>query len=92
MLTLRQLKAMPPHTIFARGQIIDSPKGVNLTNSGKMLRWVAERGEMHDWTIYMHWATNSWEYILESGDKPVSPENIRKLVPCSDIAFEMFRY
>jgi len=52
MLTLKMLKAMPPHTIFAQGELVDSPEDCNLANTGKTTRWVAVRGGIHDWAIY----------------------------------------
>lgn len=57
-----------------------------------MLRWIAKRGNYHDWTIYLHWADKSWEWIEEAGDKPMSEVYIRRLVPCTDEAFAMFRH
>lgn len=93
MLTLDQLKALPQHTIFAQGVIEDSPVGINMTNSGKLLKWVAVRGGIHDWAIYCGWDTgNTYESVKEYGDKVCSEENIKKLVPCTKEAFEMYRY
>lgn len=77
---------------FAHGTTIDSPDGVNMTNSGKRLKWVAVKGWNDDWCIYVHWAYNTWDYILMSGDKVNGPENIRKLVPCTDEVFKKYRY
>ena len=52
MLTLEFLKQLPPHTIFAYGQVLDNPLGCNMANTGKLMRWVAVRGGIHDWAIY----------------------------------------
>jgi len=46
MLTLEDLKNLEPNTIFAKGIIVDSPEGINMARSGKMLRWVAVRGSV----------------------------------------------
>ncbi len=92
MLTLQQLKDMPDHTVFGVGTAWDSPSGINMTNSGKELKWVAKRGQIHDWAIYIGWATQSTEDIKAHGDKVTSKENIKKLVPCDDEALEMYRY
>ena len=91
MLTVEQLKEMQQNEIFATGIVLDNPDGVNMTNSGKTLRWIAQRGRIHDWTIYCHWAEHSVGYIAMSGDKVCSPNHIKKLVPCDDEAYAMYR-
>lgn len=91
-LTLMQLKDMEPHTIFDSGIIEDGPDGINLANTGQQLRWVAVRGGMHDWTIYAHLSNWSEEMVKDMGDKVTGEYNIKKLVPCTDNAFKMYRY
>ena len=92
MITLDMLKAMQPNKIFATGEILDNPEGLNMTNSGKMLKWVAVRGGIYDWAIYCHWVENSKAWIQAHGDKVYNKQNIRKLVECDDEAFKMYRY
>lgn len=53
ILTLETLKQMPPHSIIAHGETIDNPDGINIDNSNHNLYWVAKRGEIHDWAIYV---------------------------------------
>ena len=89
-LTLERLKEMKPG-MFATGLALDSPRDINMTGTGKGLRWVAVRGGYWDWAIYIHWATNSVDYIMRSGDKVSNEHHIRKLVPCTDEAFKMYR-
>lgn len=91
LLTLQVLKDMKPG-VFARGEIIDSPEGINISNGGGMLRWVACRGDIHDWCIYVHSADHSYEWIKQMGDKIFDENNIRKLVDCDDEAFKMYRF
>lgn len=52
-LTLDKLKEMPPYTIIDHGWTIDNPNGINIDNSNHTLYWVAKRGEIHDWAIYV---------------------------------------
>jgi hypothetical protein len=92
MLTLEALKDMPPHEHFATGVAIDNSSNINITNSGRLLRWVAVRGGMHDWAIYIGWFDRSEDELGRNGDKLHSKENIRKLVPCTDEAFNMYRF
>lgn len=91
-LTADVLEWITPHSIFAQGEIVDSPEGVNMSNSGKMLRWVAVRGGISDWAIYAHFADKSWQEIAEGGDKVFNKENIKKLVPCDESALKAYRY
>ncbi|MBC8527300.1 MAG: hypothetical protein H8D22_10710 [Candidatus Cloacimonetes bacterium] len=92
MLTLKQLEEMEPRTIFVKGETVDSPDGINLTNSGKPLRWIAIRGHISDWVIYCHWADKSWEWIRSYGIRVTSEIGIKKLVPCEDDAFQKYRF
>lgn len=92
MLTLQKLKDMKPSTIFATGVDMDSPEGINMTGSRKELKWVAVRGEIHDWTIYIHFVSKTSEWIKSHGDKVCSENHIKKLVLCDNEAFEMYRY
>lgn len=92
MLTLKQLKEMEPDTIFATGEALDSPYGINMSNSGKLLRWVAVRGGIHDWCIYCHFADRDIEWIKRHGDKVCGEEHIKKLVECNDESFKLYRY
>ena len=93
MLTVKMLKEMKPGAIFARGEVVDSPLGINMIGSGRQLRWLAVRGMgIHDWAIYCHYAEYPWEFIRQSGDKVCRESHIRKLVLCDDKAFKMYRY
>jgi len=91
MLTLKQLKEMKPG-IFAKGETIDSPDGINMENSGQQLKWVAVRGLIHDWAIYCHLTDYSYEVVRDVGNKVTGEQNIKRLVSCDDEAFKMYRY
>lgn len=88
------LDEMVPETIFAKGIIPNAPDGLYMTNSniGKQLLWVAQRGEINDWTIYVHWAENGEAFVINSGDKVISTYNIKNLVPCEEEAFSRYRF
>ena len=83
---------MQPDTIFATGFASDNDEGINMCNSGRMLRWVAVRGGMWDWTIYCHWDDRSESFIKDYGEKVHYSDTIRRLVDCDDEAFKMYRY
>ncbi len=92
MLTLDKLKATPPNTTFDGGTIMDGPNGLHMTNTEQELRWVAVRGTIHDWAIYIGRGNQSDLYIKDHGDKLYNPLKIRHLVLCDDEAFNMYWY
>lgn len=92
MLTVEDLKAMKPMTIFATGTANDDPQGLFMANTNRTLRWVAVRGEIHDWCIYCHFAEYGDVYVARHGDKVTREAHIKKLIPCDDEAFKMYRY
>ena len=92
ILTKDKLEKTTYGIIFMEGLTVDSPDGINMTNSGKALRWIAKRGYgKYDWAIYIYWAEYDAEYIALNGDKVLSESNIKKLVKCTDKAFSLYR-
>ena len=92
MLTLQTLKDMQPGEVIATGTANDDPQGLFMANTNRPLRWVAVRGGIHDWAIYCHFADKDIEWIKRQGDKVCMESHIRKLVPCDNEAFKMYRY
>ena len=93
-LTVEALKKMAPGMMFADGSYKDHPSDINMTASGNWLRWVAVRGGMHDWAIYIHFSSSRHpkEWVKVHGDKVCNENHIKKLVPCTDEAFKLYRY
>jgi len=87
MLTLQTLKELEPG-IFAFGEL---PEDIKSIETG-YTKFVAVRGRIHDWAIYKGPETWSWERIKTNGDKIFTKSYIKQLVPCTDEAFEMYRY
>lgn len=71
------------------------------------VRWVAIRGYIHDWAIYHSMDANfiqadylddpihleiSEERIAKAGAKLYGEQDIKRLVPCNDEAFKIYRY
>lgn len=79
-------------SIFAKGETTDDANGINMSNSGRKLKWMAKKGCANDWTIYAHFADKSWDWIEASGDKVMSKINILKLVDCHENVFNLYRY
>ncbi len=92
ILTVKRLKAMDPGEKFATGTIIDNPMGINIANTGEMLRWVAVRGGIHDWAIYVGKEALPVDSVASYGDKIRNEASIKKLVEADEEALEMYRY
>lgn len=96
-LTLEDLNKMRPDTIFAKGITIDCPSGVNMANTNKKIKWVAIRGTINDWAIYIVYINNpyspqpTFEAVAQYGDKIHNRKIIKQLVPCTDEALKMYR-
>ena len=94
MITKEQFDKISDGDVFVKGEVENSPLGIYMTNSnkGKMLKWVAKKGYANDWCVYCHWSEQGWDYVITNGDKVTSESNIRKLVPCIDEVFKLYRY
>lgn len=87
-LTAKALEEMEPGKIIATGTGI-----YPAFHKEKEIRWVAVRGKgAPDWALYYHFSENDLQYILDSGDKANGEAIIRKLVPCDDSAWNMYRH
>lgn len=91
-LTVGDIESLEPGDIIKTGTVSDNPEGVNMNNSDKLLRYVAIRGQAPDWAIYIHLADFPVSFIARGGDKVISENNIRKLVPCTDEAYAKYRF
>ena len=94
---MTELDSYKDGEIFASGYVGDDEHGVNMTRSGKCLRWVAVKGHANDWCIYVHFANyqgrySSDDFVARHGDKVCGEEHIKKLVPCDDASFARYRY
>ena len=83
-LTIQKLKEMKPG-MFSTGTGT-YPELIN-----KKIRWVAVRGGIHDWAIYYHLSEKSEEFVRTQGDKCFTEDIIKRLVPCTDEAYDMYR-
>lgn len=87
VLTLKDLKEMKPGVIFATGtgtypELID-----------KEIRWVAKRGDgYHDWTIYYLLIEHTELSVEQQGLKCFTKSVIKRLVPCTDEAYSLYRF
>lgn len=90
--TTKDLFDMNPDTIFAKGESVDSPEGINMMNTGQDLKWIAKKGGTDDWCIYCCSKQLTDLHLLRMGNKVTGTENIKKCVPCTDDVLTRYRY
>ena len=88
ILTVQKLKDMKAGTIFDSGILNEDTDVVR----GKKIKWVACRGKGYwDWCIYYHTPDKFEIFIQTYGDKMFTESIIRKLVPCDNMAWGLYR-
>jgi hypothetical protein len=92
ILTLDKFLKLERGKVFASGIVKDDNSGINMTNTGNDLRWIAKAGGGNDWAIYIHWAFRNEEWITKHGDKVTFESHIRKLIPCDIEVFNLYRF
>lgn len=94
------------HPWFNDAKSVEEGGTLNKDGKSTNVKWIAVRGGYHDWAIYHSLDANfihadflddpahldvSYYRILKSGAKLRWEEEIRRLVPCDDEAFKMYR-
>jgi len=86
IITVQKLKDMNSGKQFATGT------GIYPEIRDIEIRWVACRGKgYHDWCIYYHKSSKDVDFITRLGDKMFTESVIKKLVPCTDDAYGLYR-
>lgn len=83
-LTMEMLENAEPNSILFCGVVEDSPKGFNMMNTGKLLKYVLVRRGIKDWCIYCDYLKNnaSNQHIFNRGQK-VPKEYVENVISCS---------
>ena len=92
MITEEVFDSIKEDEVFATGYTIDSPEGANMSNSGKVLRWLAEKGSGNDFAVYIGLSSQPDFYILNNGDKVTDIHNLKKLLSCSEEVWKKYRH
>ena len=117
MLTIKQLKEMKPgiftwgiglieHPWFNNAKPVSEGGTLEPDSRSTKVKWVAVRGDIHDWTIYHSMDANfitadylddpshlgvPAESIARNGAKLCKEEDIKRFVLCNNEAFKMYR-
>ena len=92
MLTEELFDVIDDDTVFLRGETIDNYTGINMANTGEVLKWIAKKGNADDWTIYIHFANMGYHFVETNGDKVYNKEHIQRLVPCEETVLNKYRF
>ena len=91
-LTAEVFDQIEPGAVFASGLAVDSPQSMNLSRSGRPLRFVATKGFANDWALYAHFADHSEDYVRDHGDKVFGRANVEAaLGKLPDEVWERYR-
>ena len=73
LLTKEMVENAEPDSVLFTGEIEDSPNGLHLNRTGRMVRYVVVRRGIPDWCVYVGYADEmSVEDIRTGGDKILS--------------------
>lgn len=89
--TVEEFNKVESGAVIKEGLTIDSPVGINMTNSGKELRYVVKKGWADDWCIYTHFSYYNGKTVAMSGDKVHDKDNIQRVFPCTDEMMDRYR-
>ena len=81
-ITLQNLKDMDSG-IFASGEFL---------YDGGIKKWLATRGQIHDWAIYYGEIYDTLENITSWGAKLHEMQKVKELVNCEEEALAMYRH
>jgi len=91
-MTSKLLEECPNGEVFACGVIEDSPYGIFLAGSKIALRWVAKKGDVEDFAVYVGPLKWSVSTVADRGDKVSDPETVKQLLQCDDEMLSHYRY
>ena len=92
MLTTEQFNELPAGKIFACGFAMDGTAVFNITGKYQQLRWVAVKGYINDWAVYVGLPYWTIRETAEKGDKIHTEGYIRHVVPCVDEVYNRYRH
>lgn len=91
-MNINEFEKIEPGTVFAQGVASDSPDGLHMTGSGRMLRWVAVKGYNNDFSVYTHYDSKDFDFIKRQGDKVHDMSNIRNVLSVDDEVIKRYRH
>lgn len=86
------LDSVPAGRVIFRGEAEDSPLGLHLNRTGKMIKWMAIKGYVNDWTIYTEdcYRDMDWSEIMTNGHK-ILPSTAKQIINAPEEVWDMWR-
>lgn len=89
-----------PEGVIASGLISDSPDGIDIDGTNKILYYVVWKYNQQDWVIYcMRYETvkgmhieDSYAHIANHGTKVTNDSDIKKVFNCSKKVLDLYTY
>lgn len=88
----QEFDALKPGEYLAVGTTSDSPRGLNMTNSGETLHWVAVKGWNNDWAMYCADSDSDSDCIRNFGDKVHDKQSIKNVIDVDDEVMQRYRH
>lgn len=82
---------------FAKGIFIDGTDGFNIQGTENVVKWVAVKGDVEDWSIYYQnpsdgFLASDFEEVALTGDKLHHPLWVMSLVPATPEMMQLYRH
>ena len=91
-MNINEFEKIEAGTMFAQGVASDSPSGLHMSGSGKMLRWVAVKGYNNDFSVYTHYDSKDFDFIMQQGDKVHGMDNIKNVLAVDEEVLKRYRH
>jgi hypothetical protein len=90
-MTINDYNELPNDSVMASGFCRDDSTGLNMTNSNKLLKWVAFK-DAHGWSIFCNFAkhNNSVNQIINVGQRVSDINNVKRVFKCDEDVLNLY--
>lgn len=92
MITLDIFKKLPNSEPFIMGLTFDDNTGVNLDGTRELRKFVAKKGQIDDWTLYLGMPDWDYEEVMNMGSKIYDKKNIMNVINCDKEVLNLYRF
>lgn len=89
-ITKNRFFKLMPEEIFASGESTDNAEGINISNTGKDIYWIAMKGKGKDWAVYYAW-NSGLKFIKDFGEKVRNIDVVKNLFEVDDDVLALYR-